>query len=90
MRWVLRHAVDFEVQRKRKYKWCKCMWSAITGGATLHHHHHGHRVLISPHQPSDIFADDDVYFRAPALVALLSQHDHTKPLAFTGASGSRG
>ena len=37
-----------------------------------------------------IFADDDVYFRAPALVALLSQYDHSKPVAFTGASGSRG
>lgn len=37
-----------------------------------------------------IFADDDVYFRAPALVALLSQYDHTKPVAFTGASGARG
>ena len=37
-----------------------------------------------------VFADDDVYFRAPALVAMLSRLDAETPLALTAAHALRG
>ncbi len=37
-----------------------------------------------------VFADDDVYFRAPALVAMLSRLDAARPLALTAAHALRG
>ena len=37
-----------------------------------------------------IFADDDMYMRAPAIVAMLSKHDHNRPLAVVSDGQIRG
>ena len=37
-----------------------------------------------------VFADDDMYMRAPAIVAMLSKHDHNQPLAVVSDGQIRG